>query len=59
MTTAPLINGGKKGATIEASNFVMGMLEGKATCSITSVSIVDQKSSTFTSLDDKNSGQVN
>lgn len=58
-TTAPLISGGKKGAMIEASNFVIGMLEGNATCSITSVSIVDQKSSTFTSLDAKNSGQVN
>lgn len=58
-TTVPLISGGKKGAMMEASNFVMGMLDGKATCSITSVSMVDQKSSTFTSLDATNSGQVN
>lgn len=54
-----LISGGKKGAMMEASNFVIGILEGKATCSMTSVSMVDQKSSTFTSLDAKNSGQVN
>lgn len=54
-----LISGGKKGAMMEASNFAIGILEGKATCSMTSVSMVDQKSSTFTSLDAKNSGQVN
>lgn len=58
-TTAPLMSGGKKGAITEASNLVIGMLAGKATCSITSVSIVAQKSSTFTSLEPKNSGQVN
>lgn len=43
----------------EVSNLVMGMLAGKATCSITSVSIVAQKSSTLTSLDARKSGQVN
>jgi hypothetical protein len=58
-TTAPRMSGGKKGAITEASNLVMGMLAGNATCSITSVSIVVQKSSTFTSLEPKNSGQVN
>lgn len=58
-TTAPLMSGGKKGAITEASNLVIGMLAGKATCSITSVSIVAQKSSTFTSLEAKKSGQVN
>ena len=58
-TTAPLMSGGKKGAMTEASNLVMGMLAGKATCSITSVSIVAQKSSTLTSLDARKSGQVN
>lgn len=58
-TTVPLMSGGKKGAITEASNLVMGMLVGKATCSITSVSMVVQKSSMFTSLEPKNSGQVN
>lgn len=59
MTVALLISGGMKGAMMEASTRVMGMSEGNAACSIASLSIVSQKSSTSTSSGTETSGQVN
>lgn len=59
ITVALLIRGGMKGAMIEASTRVMGMLAGKAACSMASVSMVSQKSSTCTSSETEYSGQVN
>lgn len=59
MTALFLIRGGMKGAMIEASTRVMGMSVGKAACSIASFSMVSQKSSTCTSSETENSGQVN
>lgn len=44
---------------MEASTRVIGMSVGKAACSIASLSMVSQKSSTCTSSDTENSGQVN
>lgn len=59
MTVELLISGGMKGAMMEASTRVMGMSVGKAACSIASLSIVSQKSSTCTSSETEISGQVN
>ncbi|TNN64773.1 hypothetical protein EYF80_024968 [Liparis tanakae] len=58
MTVGLLISGGIKGAMMEASTRVMGMSVGKVACSIASLSIVSQKSSTCTSSETENSGQV-
>lgn len=59
ITVGLLIRGGMKGAMIEASTRVIGMSVGKVACSIASLSIVSQKSSTCTSSETENSGQVN
>lgn len=59
ITVGLLIKGGMKGAIMEASTRVIGMSVGKAACSIASLSMVSQKSSTCTSSDTENSGQVN
>lgn len=59
MTVGLLIRGGMKGAMMEASTRVMGMSVGKAACSIASLSMVSQKSSTSTSSETEYSGQVN
>lgn len=59
ITVVFLIRGGVKGAMMEASTRVMGMSAGKAACSIASLSMVSQKSSTCTSSEMGHSGQVN
>ncbi len=59
MTEVFLMRGGMNGAMIEASKRVMGKLEGNATCSSASFSIVSQNSSTWTSSVAWKSGHVN
>lgn len=59
ITVGLLISAGMKGAMIEASTRVIGMSVGKVACSIASLSMVSQKSSTCTSSETENSGQVN
>lgn len=58
-TVGLLIKGGAKGAMMEASTRVMGMSAGKTACSMASLSMVSQKSSTCTSSESEHSGQVN
>lgn len=59
ITAELLISGGMKGAMMEASTRVIGMSVGNVACSIASLSMVSQKSSTSTSSETENSGQVN
>lgn len=59
ITAELLISGGMKGAMMEASTRVIGMSVGNVACSIASLSMVSQKSSTCTSSETENSGQVN